>query len=157
VFLRYRPTRRHPAFRYELSFPHLHLTHKRGMTRAFLLCWCAIGIFCAGVTSAQWVQTNGPYGGDVYAITALGTNLFCSTNRGVFRSMDNGAIWTEVNSGLTDPNVQALAVGPNGIGGGNLLAGTYGSGVFLSTDNGTNWSATGLTNKIVRALAVSGT
>ena len=39
----------------------------------------------------------------------------------------------------------------------NLFAGTYGSGVFLSANNGTSWTAakTGLTNPFINALAVS--
>jgi photosystem II stability/assembly factor-like uncharacterized protein len=41
----------------------------------------------------------------------------------------------------------------------NLFAGTHGSGVFLSTNNGTSWISvnTGLTNPYVYALAVYGT
>jgi beta-lactamase regulating signal transducer with metallopeptidase domain len=39
----------------------------------------------------------------------------------------------------------------------NLFAGTGGAGVFLSTDNGTSWTATGMTSNYVHALAVSGT
>ncbi len=44
------------------------------------------------------------------------------------------------------------------VSGSNLFAGTEGSGVFLSTDNGTSWTGvnTGLTSNIVQALAVSG-
>ena len=43
------------------------------------------------------------------------------------------------------------------VSGTNLFAGTYGGGVFLSTNNGTSWTAvnTGLTNTDVYALAVS--
>jgi hypothetical protein len=54
---------------------------------------------------------------------------------------------------LTNTYVRALAVS-----GTNLFAGTFG-GVFLSTNNGTSWTAasTGLTNTYVSALAVSGT
>jgi hypothetical protein len=45
------------------------------------------------------------------------------------------------------------------VSGTNLFAGTYGGGVFLSTNNGTNWTAvnTGLTNTNVYALALNGT
>jgi hypothetical protein len=45
------------------------------------------------------------------------------------------------------------------VSGTNLFAGTYGSGVFLSTNNGTSWTAagTGLPKTYVYALAVSGT
>ncbi|MBU2636676.1 MAG: regulator, partial [Bacteroidetes bacterium] len=45
------------------------------------------------------------------------------------------------------------------VSGTNLFAGTYGGGVFLSTNNGTSWTgaSTGLTNTYVYALAISGT
>ena len=36
-------------------------------------------VFCgllAAPASAQWVQTNGPYGGSVFALAASGTNLY---------------------------------------------------------------------------------
>jgi hypothetical protein len=44
------------------------------------------------------------------------------------------------------------------VSGTNLFAGVYGMGVFLSTNNGTSWTAvsTGLTNLYVFAFAVSG-
>lgn len=45
------------------------------------------------------------------------------------------------------------------VSGTNLFAGTYGGGVFLSTNNGTSWTEvnSGLTNTYVWSLAVSGT
>jgi len=41
----------------------------------------------------------------------------------------------------------------------NIFAGTWGGGVFLSTNNGTSWTQVnnGLMNTVVRSLAVSGT
>jgi len=67
---------------------------------------------------------------------------------------NNGASWTVVNSGLSNTNVQRLAVI-----GTNLFAATFGGGVFLSTNNGTSWSAvnTGLTSSNINTLAVIGT
>ena len=67
--------------------------------------------------------------------------------------------WSTVNSGLTNEYVNALAVSPNGAGGTNLFAGTYGGGVFLSTNNGASWVSvnSGLTNTFVNALAIAGT
>ena len=104
---------------------------------------------------AQWIQTNGPYNGNVMTFAVSGTNLFAGTpGGGVFLSTNNGTSWSPVSSGLTNTNVLALAVS-----GTNLFAGTYGGGVFLSTNYGTSWTAvnTGLTNTYVSALAVSGT
>jgi photosystem II stability/assembly factor-like uncharacterized protein len=84
---------------------------------------------------AQWVQTNGPYGGLVNCFAVSGTNLFAGTRGGVFLSTNNGTSWTAVNTGLTNTDVTSLAVS-----GTNLFAGTFG-GVFLSTNNGTSWTA----------------
>ncbi|MBK7032468.1 MAG: hypothetical protein IPH49_04205 [Ignavibacteria bacterium] len=105
---------------------------------------------------AQWVQTNGPHGGDIRCMAVSDTNLFAGTygSAGVFLSTNNGASWTAVNTGLTNNIVLSLAVS-----GSNLFAGTDGGGVFRSTNNGTSWTPvnTGLTKTIVRSLAVSGT
>ena len=56
-----------------------------------------------------------------------------------------------MSTGLTNKNIQALFVS-----GTNLFAGTMG-GVFLSTNNGTNWSAAnnGLPNNFFRGAFVS--
>lgn len=99
---------------------------------------------------AQWVQTNGPYGGSIGCFAVSDMNLFAGTSgSGVFLSTNNGTSWTEVNTGLTSSFVYALAVS-----GTNLFAGTY-DGIFLSTNNGTSWTAvnTGLTNTNVLSLA----
>ena len=112
--------------------------------------WAAINIT---PLLAQWVQTNGPFAGDVKCFAVSGTNLFAGTySDGIFLSTNNGTSWTEVNSGLTNISVYALAVS-----GTNLFAGTDGDGVFLSTNNGSNWINSDLTSTYVRALAVSGT
>ncbi len=62
------------------------------------------------------------------------------------------AQWTQTN-GPYGGVIQCLAVS-----GSNIFAGTDHSGVFLSTNNGTNWTAinTGLKNYDVQTLAVSG-
>ena len=72
----------------------------------------------------------------------------------MFLSTNNGASWTEVNNGLTNTSVNALAVS-----GTNIFAGTWLGGVFLSMNNGASWTEVnnGLTNTWVYALAVSGT
>ena len=59
--------------------------------------------------------------------------------------------WSQVNSGLADTNVHALA----NIGDAIVFAGTD-HGVFASTTNGAEWNAvnTGLTNSNVLAFAV---
>ena len=104
-------------------------------------------VFCLLTTTsplhAQWVQTNGPYGGIVFSFAVSGTNLFAGTWSGVFLSTNNGTSWTAVNTGLTNTDVHALAVSRH-----ESLCRDCSGGVFLSTNNGTSWTAvnTGLTD-----------
>jgi len=35
-----------------------------------------------GILQAQWVQTNGPYGGNVNCLAVNGTNIFAGTDAG---------------------------------------------------------------------------
>ncbi len=103
---------------------------------------------------AQWIESNGHYGGEIHSITISGTNIFIgSYGGGVLLSTDNGLSWRAVNSGLTDTSVLSLTSFN-----GNLFAGTDGSGVFLSTNNGISWNPinSGLTNGHINVLTVSG-
>jgi hypothetical protein len=87
--------------------------------------------------------------GDVFTATSGVGDL-----RGAYRSSDNGDSWTKVNSGLGNTQLLAIAASP----GGNVFAGTDaygGGGVFLSADNGENWTPTGLTDVMVPALAIN--
>lgn len=121
--------------------------------RSLVLAFIVLAFQVGGV-HAQWVQTNGPYGGAVQCFATKGADLFAGTRSGgVFRSSNNGSSWAAVNTGLTNTNVHALAVSGN-----TLLAGT-GEGLFRSLDSGASWTAvsTGPTNQDVRSLAVSGT
>ncbi len=51
-----------------------------------------------------------------------------------FLSSDNGLNWNRVSDGLSSPVVYSLAT--DGL---DIFAGT-GGGIFLSTNNGNNWS-----------------
>ena len=51
---------------------------------------------------------------------------------------DFGESWVEINHGVIQTDVRALAINPSG---GHIFAGTYfGGGVFRSTDNGDSWT-----------------
>jgi len=108
--------------------------------------------------SAQWTQTNGPYGGTIRALAVNGPNLFAATEqgRGVYRSTDDGVSWTQ--SGLSPLSVSSLAVnGPSLFAGGGSFSGSF---VYRSTDNGSTWdlAGTGLPGSSgVRCFAVSDT
>jgi hypothetical protein len=74
---------------------------------------------------------------------------------GVFKTTNGGNTWSAFNTGLTNLDINALAIDPRTPT--TLYAGTAGGGVFKSTDGGFTWSAlnTGLTNLNVNALAIN--
>jgi len=54
-----------------------------------------------------------------------------------FLAINNNSVqsqWIEANTGLTSHNIYRLFVNNN-----RIYAGTYGEGIFISTDNGDNW------------------
>ena len=67
-----------------------------------LLCWSTIlSSSLAGTRVAQWVQINGPYGGEILSLAASGTSVSAAAvNGGVFRSLGGGASWVAVNGGI---------------------------------------------------------
>jgi len=58
--------------------------------------------------SAQWLQTNGPGGGNVACMAMSGSNIFAGTFGGVYYSANNGITWNLANNGLTNTDVRAL-------------------------------------------------
>ncbi|HVR99095.1 MAG TPA: hypothetical protein VMW27_20925, partial [Thermoanaerobaculia bacterium] len=60
-----------------------------------------------------------------------------SNGQGVFRSDDGGGTWLWISSGLTNLNVQALAVDPTDSR--TVYAGTA-NGLFKTTDSGASWT-----------------
>ena len=119
---------------------------------AFLTLFAIVGTV---PVQAQWVKTNGP--DSVRAIVvgwvAPSYVVFAGTSSGVYRSLDSGMVWTQVNSGLTNISVRALLPASAG----TLFAGTD-SGVFRSTNSGASWESfsNGLTVGHIQALVISG-
>ncbi len=102
---------------------------------------------------AQW-QSIGPYGGLVKCFDTTASSIVAGTSGGgVYITSNNGGLWVPVNTGLTNLDIQAVAVG-----GSNIFAGTNGGGIFLSTNNGSSWTAVnnGLTDLVVSSIAISG-
>ncbi|MER3523752.1 MAG: hypothetical protein C4326_06695 [Ignavibacteria bacterium] len=108
---------------------------------------------------AQWVHTNGPYGGLTSALgvnpnAVGGTTIFVGTLAGGnFRSTNNGATWTASSNGLSFGGIYfgATAFAAKGT---SMFAGTA-AGVYLTTDNGITWTATALASSI-QFLIVNG-
>ena len=96
-----------------------------------------------GLTAPRVISFTANQNGDIFAGTYFGG--------GVFRSTDNGDTWVEKNNGVVATDVRAIArrvfavppiehptVGPID----HIFAGTYGSGVFRSTNSGGSWQKT---------------
>ena len=113
---------------------------------------CTGGVFLSTNGGASWdIISPSDWAVDVVAATPDelgGMNVFAAGREGVFKSSDNGAHWTEVDSSLTNRSISTFVFSPNGKGGVNLFAGTYRwdweptytGGVFLSTNYGTSWT-----------------
>jgi photosystem II stability/assembly factor-like uncharacterized protein len=73
-----------------------------------------------------------------------------SFGHGIFRTMDRGATWARVGSGITDPFILSLASAKDGA----VYAGTFRGGVFRSRDEGNSWQPVnaGLKRLEVKAL-----
>lgn len=100
---------------------------------------------------ADWVQMNGPKGAIVNCIASSGNIIFAGTEgAGVFYSTSNGISWSNIGSGWTSLNVNALLVN-----GSYIFAGTD-LGVYVSTDNGLNWSPRDSMTQSVLSFAASG-
>jgi hypothetical protein len=99
----------------------------------FHILFFALALFVpAGRMSAQWVQLNGPEGGDIYTFYDGGTYLLAGGVGGVFRSTDNGISWSKSNDGMfLDLTVYSLTKQ-----GQYIFAGTMFYGVYRSDDDG---------------------
>lgn len=93
----------------------------------------------------------------IQAITATANGtLYVGTDYGLYRSQDEGKTWAQIEQGLFNQNIHALAIDPsdNSI----LYAGTSG-GIFKTEDGGDHWSdwfdaSSGLTNGEVNDLVI---
>lgn len=128
-------------------------------------------LFNASETKGQWIQTNGPYCGNINCmaisdadLSAGQTSIFAGTwANGIFHSTNYGKNWTAVNNGLpARTTVWSLVISPIGTGsnrgsGYNVFAGTF-NGVYFSSNNGSSWAAVnnGLpANSTINSLTVS--
>lgn len=112
------------------------------------------GIYTTSDDGNNWEDSNfgltHPY---IYSFAESSTNLFVGTaGGGIFRSSDNGATWYSANSGI--PPVQSF-INSIAINEPNIFAGTN-YGIFLSTNEGSNWNWAGLSNLNVLSIAIIG-
>lgn len=82
------------------------------------------GLFTSKDHSLTWFKTS-LANKSVRAILSLGANIFVGTADGIYLSNNNGSTWSTISDGLSNLNVNALAVSK-----GYLIAGTWGGGIW---------------------------
>ncbi|MFP4347680.1 MAG: hypothetical protein ACLFQY_05310, partial [Desulfococcaceae bacterium] len=99
------------------------------------------GIYCSG-SEEDLFDSNVLSNRTVMDIEkAPGSNtLYAGTDSGVYKSENNGQNWSPTGS-FSGNFVKTIAVHPPAIGQGDVIyAGTEGTGVWISTDSGNNWT-----------------
>ncbi len=72
----------------------------------------------------------------VYALSFKGSHVFAGASFGIYRSDDNAQSWQKIQNGLPDSTpVTSIVVYSS-----TIFIGTYGRGVYASTDDGNSWS-----------------
>ena len=98
---------------------------------------------------------------DTYSPRAIVINqqnpdiVYAGTHRvGVYRSSDGGDSWSEINDGISYPEIRSMLIHPKN--GQLVYAGTDGGGVFKTTDGGDSWKEInhGLIDKVIRSMAM---
>jgi len=108
----------------------------------------------------ETMASIGPTGGSLFGTLAIdpkepNTIYTPIDGGGVFKSLDGGENWAEVNTGLDNWGTHFVVIDPNNS---NILyVSTHGEGIYKSTDAAGNWSAIneGLTNLVVFPLAIA--
>jgi photosystem II stability/assembly factor-like uncharacterized protein len=88
------------------------------------------------ISSAQWIATNGPGGGEVNAMAVQGARIFVAMNarESLFMSEDSGRTWQRSSTGIPSGPCK-MVFSRNGI----LYASTNGS-LYSSSDVGSTWN-----------------
>jgi hypothetical protein len=115
------------------------------MMKRFTLCTviALLGLH-PSILHAQWIQvgymiTNGTdTAGIDHGFDAFGSNLYCSTIDGVFRSTDNGDQWENITVGKANVDGQEFYSTYESAAGA-LFAGSA-KRLFKSTDSGSSWT-----------------
>lgn len=77
------------------------------------------------------------------------------TEAGVYKTVDGGSTWAQVNAGLTDPAVDALWLSQESPS--TVVVGTNSTGIFRSTDGGGHWTLRAQYGATTSFLQVGGT
>ena len=137
---------------YVLSLAVLPDSNGTGTARLFAGTYSG-GVFSSTDYGDTWTPT-GLVDAFVPSLAVIDAKVFAGTDFGVLISSDRGSTWSV--HPLLNEGIQTLAVVPVAEGSGvtHLLAGTYGHGVFGTTNYGTTWDdrSSGLVMPAVTSL-----
>lgn len=86
------------------------------------------------LSQVNWSQYQGPYGGNITALTWVGDTLFCGSQQGsVYASYNKGDSWQYISS-LNIGEIKAM------IYYNSRLIVSWSSSTYMSNDNGLSWS-----------------
>ena len=96
------------------------------------------GVFLSTDFGQTWIQeiTGLADTTTISSFALSDTIIFAGTSGGVYSSADSGIIaWNSANNGMTLTMITSLTVSNS-----DIYAGTIGGSVYLTTDNGSNWT-----------------
>jgi hypothetical protein len=109
------------------------------------------GLLFAGKIQALAIDNQNP----LVMYAGGGSDRGTYTEPGLYKTVDGGKTWTQINTGLTDPAIDQLWLDQNNPN--VVLAGSYGSGIFRSADAGAHWAPVGSFGATTDILQVGGT
>ncbi len=96
------------------------------------------GLFAARREPGTWTKRGKVLAGrHVTSVVAGDGLILAGTKNGIFRSIDRGEAWSEVDDSRTIGYVRWLSGAPGGAS--LMLAGTEPAGIFVSRDRGDSW------------------
>jgi choice-of-anchor A domain-containing protein/uncharacterized repeat protein (TIGR01451 family) len=110
-------------------------------------------IYKSSDVNGTWNLINeGMNVGYIWSLDFADGTLYAGTEIGLFATSDDGANW--INLGLGNFDVRAVLLNSSNTESFKIYAGTWGSGIFVSTDFGATWksSNSGLPNLAVQTL-----
>jgi hypothetical protein len=109
------------------------------------------GVYYTSGAGDPWFGI-GPAGKDIFCVTSVGTKIIAGSGAsdGVFISTNNGVAWYQPST-FSSLSVRAFAQGSA-----YLFAGTWGGGVWRSSDSGESWEPAGLSGKGITEVYVVG-
>ncbi len=94
---------------------------------------------------------------NVLTILNTGPKMYAGTEKGIYVSTNGGTRWNKMDLRMGDPHVYSVAIKDS-----NIYAGSFPGQIFISTDNGENWSIHFFYNndfdtRIVNTIVFNGT